>query len=196
MLKFTVARTTSPSGLAVSLAEAKAHLRVSGSHQDELLTLLIESATERLERDIERTMLTSSWVQKMEKFPCKGAAIHLNLAPVTAVTSLTYEDTSGVLQTLDAADYEYDAGSGSVLCKLDDTGWPEVYQTQTQRWKVNISFTAGIADADCLPRLYKQAILLEVGRAYFDPAQENGVNTNDGKSYEMIVRKLIRSSYP
>jgi uncharacterized phiE125 gp8 family phage protein len=191
---WTLTRTSSPSGLAVSLDEAKKHLRVSGTSQDDEITLLIEASTEKLERDINRGIISATWQQAMYCFPSDSGMIELMLGMNTGVSSITYVDSDGVTQTLDSADWSYSSSRGGVFCESTD-GWPEVYQ-ETKSDKVFINFTCGVTDEGCVPRLFKQAILLEVGRAYFDPAQENTLNTDNGKSYEMLVRKLIRSSYP
>ncbi|MGI9460586.1 MAG: head-tail connector protein [Pirellulales bacterium] len=189
-------RTSSPQFLAVTLDEAKAHLRVSGSSQDALLTRLIESATEQLERDIERCLVQASWQQSQYGFPIDGKEILLNMAAASAISSITYVDSDGATQTVSASDYILDAGRNAVVCLDDDNGWPETFVVPSERDTVFVNFTCGVTSEDCLPRLFKQAILLEVGRYYYDPAQENGVNTNDGRSYENIVKKLVRSSYP
>ncbi len=118
------------------------------------------------------------------------------MSSTTAISSITYIDGDGVEQTLPTDKYSLDAGRNAVTCLDDDEGWPETLVTPSERDTVFINFTCGVTSADCLPRLYKQAILLEVGRYYYDPAQEAGVNTNDGRSYENLVKKLIRSSYP
>ena len=191
---WTLARTSSPSGLAVSLDEAKKHPRVSGASQDDEITLLIEASTEKLERDISRGIISATWQQAMSCFPSDGEMIVLMMGMNTAVSSITYVDTDGVTQTLDSALWSYSQGRSGVFTE-DANGWPEVSQ-DTKSDKVFINFTCGVADSGCVPRLLKQAILLETGRAYFDPAQENTLNTDNGKSYEMLVRKLLRSSYP
>lgn len=185
-----------PQFLPVTLAEAKAHLRVAGGSQDDLLMRLIEGATEQLERDIERCIVHASWQQSQYGFPENGKSILLNMGTATAITSITYVDDDGETQTLAADQYQLDSGRNAVVCLNDEDGWPETLLTKSERDTVFIDFTCGVTEADCLPRLFKQAVLLEVGRYYFDPAQENLVNTNDGRSYENIVKKLIRSSYP
>lgn len=191
---WTLTRTSSPlSGLAVSLQEAKNHLRISGPSQDDELSLLIEASTERLERDINRGIMQATWQQAMYCFPTSGDKLLLQMGGATNVSSITYVDPDGVTQTLDPSEYEFSAARGCVF--VLSGSWPDV-QSEGTRDKVEINFTCGVAGEGCVPRLFKQAVLLETGRAYFDPAQENGVNTNDGKSYEMIVRKLLRSSYP
>jgi len=195
-MKWTLKRTSSPQFLAVTLDEAKAQLRVSGSAQNDLITRLIESATEQLERDIERCLVQATWQQSQYGFPEEGKAILLNMGSATAISSITYLDEDGAEQTLSVDQYSLDSGRNAVTCLNDDDGWPETLLTPSERDTVFVNFTCGVTSADCLPRLYKQAILVEVGRYYYDPAQENGVNTNDGRTYENLVKKLIRSSYP
>ena len=191
---WTLTRTSSPSGLAVSLQEAKNHLRVSGTSQDDEITLLIEASTEKLERDINRGIISATWQQAMSSFPSDAGMINLMMGMDTSVSSITYVDSDGVTQTLDSSQWSYSNARSGIFSENSD-GWPEV-SLETKSDKVFINFTCGVADSDCVPRLMKQAILLETGRAYFDPAQENTLNTDNGKSYEMLVRKLIRSSYP
>ena len=195
-MKWTLKRTSSPQFLAVTLDEAKAHLRVSGTAQNDLITRLIESATEQLERDIERCLVQATWQQSQYGFAEDGKSILLNMSSTTAISSITYIDGDGVEQTLPTDKYSLDAGRNAVTCLDDDEGWPETLVTPSERDTVFINFTCGVTSADCLPRLYTKAILLDVGRYYYDPAQEAGVNTNDGRSYENLVKKLIRSSYP
>ena len=128
--------------------------------------------------------------------PEDSGSILLHMSKISSVTSVSYLDTDGTSQVLDASKYGVDLGRNSVFCTDDDAGWPETLATPSMRDTVTIDFVCGTSDPECLPRLFRHAILLEVGRGYYDPAQENGVNTNDGRSYENIVRKLIRSSYP
>ena len=190
---WTLARTSSPSGLAVSLGEVKAHLRISGISQDSELTLLVEASTEKLERDINRGILQATWKQAQQAFPDCQDAIKLYMGNTTTVSSITYVDSDKATQTLDPTLYSFSVARGVIFNEGDN--WPETDIT-TASDKVFVNFTAGVSDADCIPRLYKQAILMETGRAYFDPAQEAQQNADNGKSYELLVRKLIRSSYP
>ncbi len=192
---WTLTRTSSPSGLAVSLDEAKNHLRVSGSDQDDSITLLIEASTEKLERDISRGIISATWQQAMYTFPADCGKINLMMGMNTNVSSITYIDTDDVTQTLDPSMYSYSQARGCIFSVNSGEGWPDVSRDDVGD-KVFINFSCGVSDDGCVPRMFKQAILLEVGRAYFDPAQENQANTDNGKSYEMLVRKLIRSSYP
>lgn len=193
---WTLRRTTSPSGLVVSLDEAKAHLRVSGSSQNDLIQMLIEASTEKFERDVERCILSASWEQAMDCFPADAGHVLLNMSKATAITSVSYLDGDGVNTVLDPAQYELSLGRNAMVCLNDDDGWPETLDTMSGRDVVFVTFSCGGIDANCVPRIFKQAILLEVARAYFDPAQENQLTTDNGKSYERIVQQYLRSSYP
>lgn len=195
-MSWTLKRTTNPQKLAVSLDEAKSHLRVAGSDQDDLITQLIESSIEKVERDIERSLISCTWQQSQCGFPDSAGAILLNMAPASSITSIGYVDADGASQTLSTDDYELDLGRNSVTCLNDDDGWADTLSTASNRDTVTVTFVCGSSDPASVPRLFKQAVLMDVGVRYYDPAMENGVNTDNGRSYEAIIRRLIRSSYP
>lgn len=193
---WTIERKTSPANNPVSLAEAKQHLRVGGTAQDAMIQRLVTAATEQLEIDTERSWIAQTFEQRMLGFPEKGGSILINMRPVYSVESVKYKyDDNGVATEATLADTQYDVDIARrrIFLAPDVDSWPDTIENNRA---VTIAFTAGQPNTDCVPELAKQAILLEVGRLYFDPAQENLVNTNDGRSYEAIVRKLMRSSYP
>lgn len=195
-MSWTLIRTTNPQKLAVSLEEAKAHLRVAGNAQDDLITQLIEASVEKVERDCERSLITCTWQQTQYGFPSNAGAILLNMAPASSITSIEYIDEDGSSQTYSALNYSLDKGRNSVTCLDDDNGWPDTLTTASNRDTVTVTFVCGSTDASNVPRLFKQAVLMDIGVRYYDPAMENGVNTDNGRSYESIIRRLVRSSYP
>lgn len=193
---WTIERKTSPANNPVSLVEAKQHLRVGGTAQDAMIQRLVTAATEQLEIDTERSWIAQTFEQRMLGFPEKGGSILLNMRPIYSVEEITYKyESNGVAAaaTLPDTQYDVDVARRRIFLAPDVDSWPSTVENNRS---VTIAFTAGQPSAECVPELAKQAILLEVGRLYFDPAQENLVNTNDGRSYEAIVRKLMRSSYP
>jgi uncharacterized phiE125 gp8 family phage protein len=155
--------------LPVSLSEVKSHLRLSSSDttHDANLTLLIEAAVERLE---------------------------LNKKAVCSITTVKYVDVDGNTVTLDSDDYIFDKGRCSIFPPAGTT-WPEVLADDPNG--VVIDFCAGYGpSADCVPRLFKTAIMLGVGKWFFDPAQEGSALHSQEVAYERIVALLARSSYP
>ena len=121
---------TPPSGEPLTLAEARAHLRldVSGSPpsspDDALLTTLITLARQNFDgRDgwIGRALMTQTYDLLLDGFPGnhmfdylyrgqphfrmgrhrREEAISIPLPPLQSVASIKYVDTNGVLQTMD-----------------------------------------------------------------------------------------------
>lgn len=88
----------------VSLTEVKAHLRVSASTEDALLTALVASATDWMEEYLDRALIQQTWELRMLAWPW-DAIIELPRAPVLSITSVKYLDLDGVEQTLDPAQY-------------------------------------------------------------------------------------------
>ena len=194
--EWTIERQTSPAVSPVSLVEAKQHLRVGGTAQDAMIQRLVKAATEQLEIDTERAWIAQTFEQRMLTFPKKQGSILINMRPIYSVESIKYkyDDAGSIVEATLATDqYDVDLARRRIFLSAGVSEWPDTIDNNRA---VTVAFTAGQPSADCVSELAKQAILLEVGRLYFDPAQENLVNTNDGRSYENIVRKLTRTSYP
>ena len=196
---WTINRTTSPSSLVVSVAQAKSHLRLSPSDttHDDQLQLLIEAATERLEQDLDRQIMTATYEQTQfdwnENDPLKGE-VKLYKKAITNIQSVKYFDEDGVENTMASSAYIFDAGRGSLFVDPGED-WPTVEPNNPNA--VKVTFSAGYGtDATCAPRTMKTAILLCVGKWFFDPAQEGSALHSQEVDYERLVSTLMRSSYP
>lgn len=193
---WTLIRTSAPSVLPVSLSEVKSHLRLSSSDttHDANLTLLIEAAVERLEQDLDRQVITADFRVTRFNWGSDTAEVKLNKKAVCSITTVKYVDVDGNTITLDSDDYIFDKGRCSILPAAGTT-WPEVLADDPNG--VVIDFCAGYGpSADCVPRLFKTAIMLGVGKWFFDPAQEGSALHSQEVAYERIVALLARSSYP
>lgn len=91
-------RTSAPTAEPLTLAQAKAHLRVDGTDDNDLITALISVAREACEDRTELTMVETAWRQTATHFPARG--LHLMMGPVLSVQSVAYVDTAGQSQTL------------------------------------------------------------------------------------------------
>lgn len=197
---WTLTRVTSPSNLPVSLSEVKDHLRLSSSDttHDNHLQLLIEAATERLEDDIDRQIVTANYKQSQLSWTTDGDAygsIKLYKRAITDIVSVKYYDTADVQQTLDSSLYVFDAGR-TRLWPAAGEQWPDLSGEQNSNM-VEITFTAGYGTtATTVPRSMKAAILLCVGKWFFDPAQEGSALHSQELAYERLVMTLMRSTYP
>ena len=61
--------TAAPSVEPISLAEAKAHLRIDASDEDALLTSLITAARMFVERTLSLALVTESWSLYLDGWP-------------------------------------------------------------------------------------------------------------------------------
>jgi len=156
---------TAPTAEPVSLTEAKAHLRVTGSDEDTLITAMIAATRQNLDgRDgwLGRALMTQTWELRLDRFP---ASITVPLPPLQTVDSVKYIDGDGAEQTLDPSLYQVVAGEPARIVPAYGQTWPS---TRCQPDSVWVRFTAGYGDADDVPAPIKAAILLNVGTLYRD----------------------------
>jgi uncharacterized phiE125 gp8 family phage protein len=164
---------TAPTGLPVSLDEAKGHLRVESTDDDTLITGLLTAAVQHLDgKDgwLGRCLLPQQWALDIDHgWPCE---IELPLLPVTAVDAVKYVDMDGSEQTLPTDYYDVHLDRGLVSWAYGVC----LPAARCQRNAVSVEFSAGYADADSVPGPIKSAILLMVGNLY---ANREAVNVGN-----------------
>ena len=171
-LRQTVAPTVEP----LSLAEAKAHLRVDIADDEDLISDLIKAAREAAEVATNRQFLAATWQLKLDSFPvadersmvvdCDGS-IRLPRPPVTTASgvSITYIDSAGVSQTLATTVYKVDRATepGRVYLAFNQS-WPA---TRGQKEAVTVQYQAGYGTtATAVPRIARQLVRLMLGDLY------------------------------
>jgi uncharacterized phiE125 gp8 family phage protein len=103
----TAALITGPALEPVSLAEAKAHLRLDGSDEDAYLTAAIVSARVHVEALTRRLLIEQSWRIYLDAWPRKRI-VTLPPAPLMSVDAVTVYDADGEPVVVDPEDYEAD----------------------------------------------------------------------------------------
>ena len=170
-------RVTAPTVQAVTLAEAKAHLRVDDSDQDAVITALIEAATSHVDgpAGIGVALLTQTWRLSLDQWPAE--AIQIPLGPVQAVSSITYVDQSGVTQTWSPTDYLVDIdASVARLVPAYAATWPVA---RRQLGAIKITFLAGYGTAASdVPADIRAAIKLLIGHLFAnrEAASDSGLS--------------------
>lgn len=161
---WTLTRLAGPEQPAVSLAEAKLHLRVDHDVEDSLIERIIRAATERAEEIQGRAFVTQTFRLGLPRFP-RGRVIYLPRPPLQSVEQITYLDPAGEEQTLSPDTYraDPDAVPGRVILRRG-AAWPE---TADEPDAVRITYVAGYGDTGAaVPEETRAAILLFVGHLY------------------------------
>ena len=162
-------RTVLPTVEPLSLAEAKAYLRVTEADQDVEIAALLAAARARAEGYLERALLTQTWEARLDGF-WGGADLLLPYPNLLAITSIKYHaDETDALTTVDASVYEADLVNvpGRVRLKpLQE--WPTPY---ARAGAVQVLYTAGYgATAAAVPTSVLQAVRLLL--AHYDRHRE------------------------
>lgn len=158
----TTRQISPPAVMAVTLADAKAQLRIDADDTafDTQLAIWVAGITAEAEHATGRAFVNRSMRVTLDGFP---DAIRLS-APTSSVESIKFVDVDGQEQTLDPADYYVDKVTepGYVVPASGRT-WPA---TAARVNVVTVDYTAGYgADAMTVPagaRLYILARLAEM----------------------------------
>lgn len=163
---------TQPAVEPVTLAEAKAQLRVVTSHEDVDIARMIVAAREAAEQYTRRAFVAQVWEAGYERFPDCGV-FELAKPSLISVVSVSYTDDDDVEQTLVAGtDYTVDTYSepGRVIRRTGVT-WPTITEAGI---RVRVRFMAGFPqgegspgdDTENVPEPIRHAILLHVAEMF------------------------------
>jgi uncharacterized phiE125 gp8 family phage protein len=165
----------------VTLAEAKAHLRLDTDADDAYVLALIGAARERVELFLRRALITQMFDYTLDGFPENKRSMDLPRPPLQSVESVKYIDTEGNLQTLVAESYVVDCASNEIgrMALAWNRFWP---LTLCSINAVVIRFIAGYGDAaEDVPQAIRHGILIEISNLY-----ENREDIVPGQSIGML----------
>jgi uncharacterized phiE125 gp8 family phage protein len=172
----SLTRLTPPSAEPVSLAEAKARLRISGDAHDDTINHWIAAARERVERDTGRALLAQTWLERRDRWDGDGRMLafgtqfRLLKPPLIALEAVTTYDADGTPSDFDPAAFFVDtlAEPGRIALK-PDTVWP---QPGRRAGGIEIRFRCGYGDqGEDVPPPLREAILQLVVAMAGDGAQ-------------------------
>jgi uncharacterized phiE125 gp8 family phage protein len=176
----TTTRITQPASEPITLAEAKAHLRLTHDDEDLLVSAMISAARAACEDRLQRTLITSSWKLTLPAFPLVPI-IYLAMGDVQSVTTVTYTDPDGAIQTLSPSAYQLGRSNGrAVLVPAPGQSWPATQVGVVEA--VSVQYVAGYGDAAAsVPAPLKAWILLALGDLF-----ENRQATSIGNTVNLL----------
>jgi len=169
--RWTLTRKTAPAEKLLSLDEAFDHLRLDpeGSPPTTPDAALVQSYIDAVTAEIDgadgwlgRALVTQTWQLKLHWFPWR---IRLPLPPLQSVSAITYVDTAGAVQTVDAADYivsKSDSDPAFVEPAFGKT-WPA---TRDVPDAVTVEYVCGYGDAADVPELIRNYARVRLGQFY------------------------------
>lgn len=184
-------RTVAPTVEPLTVAELKAHLRVTHAQEDDLLASYLSAAREACEAYTRRAFLNQTYRYTLDDFPSAytcgvrvaigerakrfpDRVIELPRPPLISLTAdeshptlgITYYDEDDALQTLSSSTYTVDTDSivGCIVLKEDES-WPSVSSSIPNA--VRITYRAGYGTAaTAVPNTLKAAVRFLVGHLY------------------------------
>jgi uncharacterized phiE125 gp8 family phage protein len=203
---------TGPAAEPITLDEAKNHLRVDFSDDDDLISAIITAARVYCEQWTQRAFVTQTWELVIDSFPGSGVRtstssvptfssssgeILLPFPPLQSVVSVKYDDAAGNEQTLGALDYDVDNVSQPGWVVPSSSGWPGSIWPGIN--SVRVRYVAGylpgtnspIDLAANVPGVIKSAMKLYIGQLY-DQREDIAVGTIANKLPSGNLDYLLR----
>jgi len=169
----------------VSLADAKAHVRVDHDDEDGLIQTYLDAAVAHLDGwsgVLGRALLTQTWRQDFDRFE---HCMRLPLWPISEVQSIVWRNTEGQLVTVPQDDYALKADAlGAFVRFVRGYSFPRDLCPSDA---VAVTFVAGVDAAEILSPI-KSAILLLMAHWY---QNREAVSASTVTELPMAVNALI-----
>ena len=152
---------TAPTSEPITLAEAKANLRVVFDDEDTDIERMIRASRQMAEERMNRALMPQTLAFAADGFGC---ALRVPRPPLIEIDSLKYIDTDGAEQTMPDTGYLVDGfADPPTISAAPGTSWPA---TRAQSGAVVVQYQAGYADAASVPEPIRQWMLLAINAFY------------------------------
>ena len=180
--------SSAPAALAVDLTALKSFMRITGSGEDSLLTLLAKSATERIEEYIAQKLITQTWNIFYDSFGYKpsdlwhdgvkegiisdytgGASSFLDLpfGPLVSVVQFRTYDDNDTSNVFASSNYSLDTkGPFGRIALRTGAVWPATVLRPVNGIEINGAVFGYGATYAAVPAAIQHAIMLTVSKVY------------------------------
>lgn len=192
----SLTRATLPAVEPITLAEAKAHLRVDTGDDDVLIQGLVRASREWVESYLDRTLVNTQWVMRFDRFPPDSTAdIELPRPPVvasgtatTVAVSYTLEDGTTATHSTSLFRVDRNSTPGAVKTNYGQT-WPPHRQDDNS---VSITWWAGYGPSGSdVPAAIRHAMLMLMG--FWFENRSTVLIGSISKQLEFAVESLLSS---
>ncbi len=188
----SLTRQTAPTVEPVTLAEAKAHLRVDTATDDSYIATLITAAREWVEEYLDRALVHQQYVMRLDSFPYEFELPRPPMATSGTATAVlvTYTLGDDSTATLSSTQYRVDRNATpGVVRQLRAGTWPGNLDDQNA---VTVTWWAGYgASGTAVPAAIRHAILMLVGFWYDN--RSTVLVGSISKQLEFAVESLLSS---
>lgn len=147
----------------VSLAEAKAHLRVEHDDSDDTIAALIAGARVHVETQTRRALITQSWRLVRDRWPADGR-IEVLPGPLRQLTAVRVYKPDGSTQAIDPAAFAADKASVPAVVAFPPGALPQPGRVVAG---IELDVSVGYGDeAEAAPGPLRQAIRILVAHWY------------------------------
>lgn len=158
----TLVLTSGPAAEPVTVAEAKAHLRIDGTAEDILIASLIVTSRLHVEAALGLALIRQGWRLTLDRWPQEE--LRFPLRPIQSITSVTVRAADGTPTTVASENYLLDGQALKPRLIARDGRWPAPGLAANG---IEVEFAAGIGDeADDIPQPIRHAILMLVAHWY------------------------------
>ncbi len=174
LIAMTLQILTQPVSEPVSLAEAKAVLRVTDTAEDALISRLISAARQRIERALGLGLIAANYRETFDRWGprrLKSGAIRLRMGPLLSVVAIRVADSTGTYLLLNSDLYRARIGTRPGLVAPLAAGLPEA-GIATGGLQIDYRCGFGEASAD-VPEPLRQALLALVAHGYENRDEAN-----------------------
>ncbi len=156
--------TRAPTVEPITVADAKAHLRIEGSSEDVVLASLVLTSRLHVETALGLALLSQGWTLTLDEWPAAGV-LHLPIRPLLSVDAVRVLPSSGAPALLHPSTYIVDTtGWRGRIVRAFGSDWPRPGKSANG---IEIELTTGFGtSAADVPAPIAQALLLLVAHWY------------------------------
>ncbi|SFV31857.1 head-tail connector protein [Hyphomicrobium facile] len=155
--------TAPPAVEPVTVADAKAHMRIDGNDEDVLIASLLLTSRLHIEVALSLALITQSWTLTLNRWP-GSRDVELPLTPLRSIDEVRVKNAAGVANVVPAESYLVDLSSRPALLVWNNTARPE---PQVPAGGIEIDMTAGFGSTgESVPAPLKHAMLMLTAHWY------------------------------